>query len=379
MARLLLRVLRLNWEGGAYTQTVLQPKDFEERPRVKRKLSAFPAKALQHLGLLIAFVLIVAAGTFTVERPVLASVLIFAFSLGYLVASVVTRRASFLYGTMLLGAVSYFMACHALGAPGNSFPLLSVPLVAALLAVGHHLRGRLPADLLDYPSTVFRAMDITAGVFALWAVVHVGELADQPGMLRYVAALTFLGYALVYFLHCAAIRKFVYTYVFSVALTLGSVFAVTAVWGVDFAWIPSIASAAVILLAGTQFHPNATHTWARHFYVASVGAIFISLVLALAWWPFVAVALACSSLLLWAAYGWLEKAVPNVLNATMGDRVIAKCFFYGSLGMAMPIAPLIFIVPSSGYVIASALICGLTFSWIVWRRRNNAVAHSNVR
>ena len=135
------------------------------RARIKRLLSAFPAATLQHLGLVIAFVLLVSAHGFAAEHPGLASILIFVFSLPYLLASLVTKRASFLYATMLLGAVSYFLACHALGAPGSTFPLLSVPLVVCLELIGQYLRKRLGTEWENYPRTVFRAMNITVAVF----------------------------------------------------------------------------------------------------------------------------------------------------------------------------------------------------------------------
>lgn len=70
---------------------------------MKKRVSAFPTNALQNLGLLLAFVLLMAANGFTGDRPVLATVLVFVFSLSYLLASVVTRRARLLYATMLLG------------------------------------------------------------------------------------------------------------------------------------------------------------------------------------------------------------------------------------------------------------------------------------
>ncbi|KKL19727.1 hypothetical protein LCGC14_2462560, partial [marine sediment metagenome] len=73
--------------------------------QVKRRLTAFPSRVLQHLGLLIAFVLLMAANEFAAEHPVLTAVLVFAFSLPYLIASIVSGRANLLYATMLLGAV----------------------------------------------------------------------------------------------------------------------------------------------------------------------------------------------------------------------------------------------------------------------------------
>ncbi len=350
----------------------------KDSPRVKKRLSAFPAKALQHLGLLIAFVLLLAASGFVVERPVLTALLVFIFSLPYLVVSVATKRASFLYATMLLGAVAYFMACHALGAPTKLFPLLSVPLVAILLGVGHHLRRRLPPELPDFAPTVFRAMNITAAVFGMMALVHVWGLMDQPGALRYVAGLTFLGYAAIYLVHCSAIRKVIHVYVFSLVLTLGSIFTVAALWSADLCWAPAIASAAVILLIGTRIHRDTKHKWARHFYISSAGVIFVSLVLSLLRWPFLIMDLALGSLLLWMAHGWLAGAVPDARGATMAERVIAKCFFYGSLCLAMLVVPLIFIWPGDLYIAISGVIAGVTFWWITWRRRDQVGGQSSV-
>ncbi len=151
--------------------------------RVKHRLLTFPAKAVQQFALLIALVLLVAANEFAATHPVLSAVLVFIFSTPYLLLSISTRRAEFLYGTMLLGAASYFLTAHALGAPASTFPLLSVPLVLALWFVGQHLRKRLPAELASYPQTVFRAMNITVAVFAVWALVQApGLLAGyKPG------------------------------------------------------------------------------------------------------------------------------------------------------------------------------------------------------
>ncbi len=62
------------------------------RARIKRLLSAFPAATLQHLGLLIVFVLLMVARDFATAHPALASILIFIFSLGYLAHRMVGAR-----------------------------------------------------------------------------------------------------------------------------------------------------------------------------------------------------------------------------------------------------------------------------------------------
>lgn len=100
---------------------------------MKSTLPKVSTAALHGLVLLLMFALLIGGTGFAAARPTLAALLVFLFSLPYLAASVVTKRAHFLYATMLLGAVSYFMVCYALGAPTLWFPLLSVPLVVNCL------------------------------------------------------------------------------------------------------------------------------------------------------------------------------------------------------------------------------------------------------
>ena len=341
---------------------------------MRRKLSKFPGEAIQHLGLLIAFVLLVAAHEFAATHPALTAILVFVFSLPYLGASVVTRRANFLYATMLLGAVSYFLACHALGMPGASFPLLSVPLVICLWVVGRYLGKRLPAELASFAPTVFRAMNITVGVFSVWALIQAGDLMGLPGLLRYVAAFTFLAYAGLYLAHCVCGAPAIYTYVFCGFLTLGGIFTVAALESVEFCWIAIMASAAVILFMGTKLHRDRGYRWSRHCYFSSGVVILISLVFSLLRWPFLLVDLATGSLLLWAAYTWLNGAVDNVRTASMAERTLAKCFFYCALLMTAPIAPAIFIWPGNLYVAVAGLVCTATFLRIAWARRDQVVS-----
>jgi len=321
---------------------------------------------------LIAFVLLVAANEFATSHAALVAILVFIFSLAYLPASVVARRANLLYGTMLLGAFSYFLACYALGAPGTTFPVLAVPLVVALLIVGHHLKRRLPAGQEAFPRTVFRAMNITVAVYTVWALLQVGGLLAEPGPLRYVAGAAMLGYAGLYLFHVLGGAASLYAYVFSGFLVSGGALAVAAGVSADFCWLPAIASAAAILLVGTRCHQGRNHRWSRHFYVSSMGVIVVSLVLSLARWQFLVIDLALGSLVLWAAYQWLSRAVGSVRGAKMAERVMAKCFLYGAVLLASPVAVIIFIVPGDPYVAVAALICGVTFGWIAFQRRDQA-------
>lgn len=338
----------------------------------RRRLSVFPAEALHKLGLLIAFVLIVAATEFNATHPYLCAGLVFIFSLGYLFASVTTRRAGFLSGAMLFSAVAFFLVSYGLGAPVTSFPLLSVALVVFLLILGHCLNRWLAEELSSFPRTVFRLMHITVLVFSVWALAQVSELMSQAGLIRHVAALTFLGYAGVYLAHRMMGQRAVHTYLFSLFLLLGSVFLVRGLWSVDVCWIPALVSAGVILLLGTGLHRSKEYHWSRHFYFCSAPIIVVSLVFSLWRWPFLILDLALVSLLLWMAYQRLTQAVEDVVGATVAERVVAKCFFFGAVSLGALIGPMLFVQPNNLYVALASVVSGLTFSLIAWQRRGLA-------
>ncbi|MCP4263099.1 MAG: hypothetical protein GY774_37155 [Planctomycetes bacterium] len=337
----------------------------------RRRLSVFPAEPLHQLGLLIAFVLIVASREFNSTHPFLAAGLVFIFSLGYLFASVITRRAGLLYGGMLFSAVAFFLICYGLGAPVASFPLLSVALVFFLLILGQRLNS-LPESLKSFPLTIFRIMNMTVVVFSVWALAQVSNLMNQEGLIRHVAAFTFLGYAGVYLAHRMIDHRSMYTYIFSLFLMLGGMLLAGGLWSVDFCWLAAIASAGVILLVGTGLHHEKKYNWSRHFYFCSAPVILVSLIFSVWQWPFLIMDLALVSLLLWISYERLTKAVEGTMGAVMAERVIAKCFFFGAVGLTVPVLPMVFVQPGNLYVALAGVICGLTFSLIAWQRRGQA-------
>jgi len=98
----------------------------------------------------------------------------------------------------------------------------------------------------------------------------------------------------------------------------------------------------------------------------------VSLVFSLWRWPFLILDLALVSLLLWMAYQRLTQAVEDVVGATVAERVVAKCFFFGAVGLGAPIAPLLFVQPNNLYVALASVVSGLTFSLIAWQRRGQA-------
>jgi nitrate/TMAO reductase-like tetraheme cytochrome c subunit len=319
--------------------------------------------------LLLAFTLLMAGTGFVTERPALAAILVFLFSLPYLGASVATKQAHFLYATMLLGAVSYFMACYALGAPAVWFPLLSVPLVVCLLGIGHRLEKVLDPSLAAFPLTVYRAMNITVAVFTGWALVRVFDLIGEPGMVRYVAGLAFLGYAALYVVHCIAGAPAIYTYVFCIFLVMGAGFAGTAGLSVSYCWIFLLVAAGLIVFVGTSFHRERTLRWSRHFFICFGATLMVSLVFSVFRWSFALFDLAVSSLLLWQAYRWLAAAVGDVRLATTNERLVPRFFFLGALLLAVPLVPLVFVRPLDTNVAVTALLFGWIFAWISWSRR----------
>jgi len=345
---------------------------------VKRKLSASPAEILLHLGFLTAFVLLMSAHEFAAANPALTSILIFIFSLPYLAVATVSRRGSFLYGTMLFGAVAYFLACYALGSPTATFPLLAVPLVVALLCVGHYLRRRLSAELASFPTTVFRAMNITVCLFALWALSDLSEVMGQDGPLRYVAGAAFLGYAALYMAHSLAGASVSHVYVMTMFLTLGGILTMVAAGHSSLCWLAATASAGIVLLVGTKCHRQRQHRWSRHFYFAATGVIFLSVPLSLWRWQYVLIDLALGSLLLQASYGWLASAVPDLRQAMMAERVMGKFFFICSVLLGAIIAPLVFFLSWDPYVAYAALISGLTFAWIARQRPDQTMGQWNL-
>jgi nitrate/TMAO reductase-like tetraheme cytochrome c subunit len=342
--------------------------------KVKRqRLSVFPAELLHRVGLLIAFVLIVASREFNSTHPFLTAALVFIFSLGYLFASVTTQRSGFLYGALLFAAVSFFLMSYGLGASVTSFPLLSVVLVLCLLVVGHRMDG-LPDQWNSFPQTIFRALHITVVIFSVWALVQGGDLLGQAGLIRYVAAFTFIGYAGIYLAHRMMGQSPAYTYLFSLFLTLGSMFWVRGLWSIDRCWLAASVSAAAILLVGTSHHHKRGYDWSRHFYFCSAPIILVSLLFSVGRWPFMILNLALLSLLLWNAYERLRQAVGDVVHAAMAERVVAKCFFFGAVGLAAPVAVMLFLQPGNIYVALAGVLCGFTFALIAWQRHGPADA-----
>ncbi|MFC1737067.1 hypothetical protein ACFL1X_13200, partial [Candidatus Hydrogenedentota bacterium] len=341
------------------------------------RASKVPTKLVHGLVLLLAFVLLMAGVGFADIQPGLAAGIVFLFSFPYLAAAIATRIAYFLYATMLLGAVAYFMLCYALGAPLTWFPLLSVPLVASLWGVGRRLQHVLDPQLAAFPRTTFRAMNITVAVFAIWALLHVFPLMDDPGLLPYVAGLTYLGYALLYLTHNLTGAHSLYTYVFCIFLAAGACFTCAAGWSVQYCWIVLLTASGLTAFVGTTHHRDRTLRWSRHYFIGFAAILVASLAFSFVRWFYVPLALALGSLVLWLAYRWLAVAVGDVRQATTNERLIPRLFLLTMQCLCAVIAALSLISPGSLDIAVPALIVGVTFAWVAWERRRDQGSYGN--
>jgi len=326
-------------------------------------------EVLQHFGMLIAFGLLLGATDFIAEHLGLAAVLIFLFSLPYLVASIAGKRAGFLYGAMLFGAVAYFLACNALGAPNTWFPLLSVPLVLALWVVGDRLRRSAGPLYAAFPVVVFRAMHITVGVFAGWAVVQFPRVVGDAGTIRYVAGATFIAYGFIYLAHLLSGSHVLFAYVFSGFLAAGGVLAGVAVPWFHAPWIGALAASAIISVVGTSQHKARTYLWSRHVYLCLGGALFVGLAASVLQLSSVLLCLPLAAGLLWLAYGRLSRSVGSVRLATTAERFVGRCLFLGVIGLSIPLVPFVFVMPARAAVAHSAMLFGLLYILIARSRR----------
>ncbi len=344
---------------------------------VKNRILSLQSELLQHAGLLMTFVLLVAAKDFALTRPSLAAGLVFVFCVSYLVAAIATKRAHFLYSTMLLGAVAYFMACASLGAPGSWFPALSLPLVATLWLIGQWLAMLPSAARAAFSRTTYRAMNITVAVFTVWAVWQAPALLAETGPVRYVPGLAFLGFALLYLAHILAGAAAGYVYVFCTFLLVAAGLIGSTLVTKDYSWPWMLASAGVMAVVGTSLHRTKGSRWARHIYFCFGGALLVSFTYSLLAWRLILLELALSSLLLWAAYCLLSRAIGDVKRATSNERLTAKYFFLGAQALSAPVCIFVFVWPADLYVAFAALVCGLMFAWMAWARSDERFGNRN--
>lgn len=339
---------------------------FHKTARKQNRISLF---VLQGFGLLVSLVLIIAAKDYTSAHPGLATLLMFAFSVTYLFIAAVSAQAHLLYGTMLLGAIGYFLVWYAAGLPTASFPLLSLPLVLTLLSVGHYLRRRLSGDYASFHSAVFNAMHITVTVFALWALVQVFSLIRQPGFLRFTAMYTYLGYAGVYAYHGISRGRAVHTYIFTLFLTVAALLLGIAALSFDYSWAAVLAASALVIMPGLQYHRLKTLRWSQHSFYCFALVLVTALGLSFLRLSYILLDLSLTSLLLWLAYRWFGKAVGDIRRATTAERLVPRFFFLGAILASMPVIPFVLIRIHGVNADLPALISGIVFCMIARNRR----------
>ena len=329
------------------------------------------------LSLLLIVILILAAQEFIGEHPALAASLVFTFSLPYFAAAVRARRAYYLYGGMLLGAASYFMAGHALGAAPSFFPLLSLPLVSVLWVAQWRLRKVLPAQYEDFPATMLRATNITVAAFAAQALWLAPSLITPAGVPAGVAAATLLGYATLYLIQAMVFRSQLYAYVFSAFLTVGLAVAGLALMPAGFLPFFLEAGAPAILVAANCAYRIGGFRLCRNYYVSLIGVLGLAV---MAIWLEPGYGLyvcAIGSVLSVLGYLLLARAVPDARLATSIERLTAKLLVAAAVAFGLPIMPFLFMPSLAPYWAAPALATGVAFGALAWRRRFDTFAARN--
>lgn len=345
-----------------------------KRPTLVQLQSVLP----HGIGLGLIIILLLAAQGFIAEHPALAALLVFAFSVPYLGAAVRARRPYYLYGGMLLGAASYFMACHALGAPVAWFPPLSVPLVWALWLVGWWIRRKLPPEFDAFAATTFRAMNITVAAFTFQALWQLPALLNPAGALGGIAGSTLIGYACLYLVHGLVFQLRLYAWIFSVFGALGFAVGGATLGGRDLLAFWLEAAAFAVLLAATGAHKIAGTYLSRNYYLsfaaitaAALAAIWIEPAFGL----YVPAITAAAGI---AGYLLLVRAVGDPRGASSSERLLARLLVVTAAACAGALTPFVLIPPLAAYWTAPALIAGIAFGWLAWRRRADRRNHRNL-
>ncbi|MCX5769862.1 MAG: hypothetical protein NTZ09_06265, partial [Candidatus Hydrogenedentes bacterium] len=330
------------------------------------------------LALLLIMILILVAQDFIGEHPALAASLVFTFSLPYVAAAARSRRSYYLYGGMLLGAASYFMACHALGGPPSCFPLLSLPLVGVLWVAQWRLRTVLPEPYEAFPATMLRATNITVAAFTAQSLWLLPSLIRPSGAPAGVAAATLLGYATLYLIHAMVFRSRLYAYVFSAFLAVGLAVAGLALMPAGFLPFFLEAGALAILVAAKYAYRLDGFRLSRNYY-AGFAAMLGLAVLAIWLEPGYALYVcAIGSVLSVLGYLLLARAVQDARFATSAERLTAKLLVAAAIAFMLPIMPFLFMPSLAPYWAAPALAAGVASGSLAWRRRFDTFAARNV-
>ncbi len=336
---------------------------------MKRHSLLYIQSFLAHgLGLLLVIILLIVAQDFIGERPALAALLVFAFSLSYLAAAIRSVQAYYLYGGMLLGAAAYFMACHSLGAPVRWFPPLSVPLVFALWIIGGRLRQLLPPEHSLFSTTTFRAMNITIAAFTAQALWQISSFVapDQP--LGAIACITLFGYALLYLLHAITGKSRLYACIFAAFLLAGTAIASLTFFSPEYLSFSLLLAATLLLFVATRTHKHAGLHLSRFYYASfgiTLGLAIAGMLIHPAYGLYV---FAIASALCLVGYLLLSAVVRDVVHASSDERLTAKLLTSAGILFAAPVVPFLFLPALTPYWGTPALIIGAAFSAHAWHR-----------
>ncbi len=228
------------------------------------------SKAGHLLALFLILILLFMARGFLATRPLLSGSSFLFFSILYLIATLVSRENYFLYPVMFFGALSYYLFLYFFGVSPPAFPAFSLLLVFILLLAAYLLeRG----DKKIYATPLEKGMAVTVLIFTLW-IVRGGYFTSWVA----VPLITFLGYALLYYLRNKFSRRRGALYL---SLFYFSAFYLFLLYGIKY--IASgyygfflLALAALWLFAGTVLHRSKGIGHSLPFYVISFLIVFLS-------------------------------------------------------------------------------------------------------
>jgi len=228
------------------------------------------SKAGHFSGLFLILLLLFIARGFLGTHPLLSGSSFLFFSILYLIATLVSRENYFLYPVMFFGALSYYLFLYFFGTSPAAFPAFSLLLVFVLLLAAYLLeRG----DKKIYAIPLEKGMAVTVLIFTLW-IVRGGYFASW----RAIPVITFLGYALLYYLRNKFSRRRGALYI---SLFYFSAFYLFLLYGIKY--IASsyygfflLALAALWLFAGTVLRRSKGIGLSLPFYIISFLIVFLS-------------------------------------------------------------------------------------------------------
>lgn len=146
-------------------------------------------------GSFLIALLLLSSYRYLATYPLLSALIFFGFALAFFIVFYASERCGFLYPSLVLTAVTYYLLLSGFGIPSVWFPVFSLPLLALISAAGMYFQQQNKEEL----STVLFWTGFTLVGYFLAAIWYAGyTTADYLGTAGWVAVLSVLGFALYY-------------------------------------------------------------------------------------------------------------------------------------------------------------------------------------